>query len=177
MLDLLKTQPLRPDEIDGITVRLSENYATVLRNHLPQTGLAAKFSIEFAMASAVVANRVSLTELTDAFVRRQDVQSLMSKVKVETNTDYDPEEPAASVADQVIVRRRAGDDLESERVNRARGHAKKPSAGRLFAKLKLSLAGRRTWTCCVFRALAGYEALPPISRLVLIRVTATRAPD
>lgn len=144
MLDLLKTQSLRPDEIDGITVRLSENYATVLRNHLPQTGLAAKFSIEFAMASALVANRVSLTELTDAFVRRQDVQNMMGKVKVETNTDYDPDEPAASVADQVIVRRRAGDDLESERVSRARGHAEKPlGEGELFAKFESCLlAGR-----------------------------------
>jgi 2-methylcitrate dehydratase PrpD len=92
----------------------------------------------------VVANRVSLTELTDAFVRRQDVQSLMSKVKVETNTDYDPKEPAASVADQVIVRRRAGDDLESERVSRARGHAEKPlGEGELFAKFESCLlAGR-----------------------------------
>jgi 2-methylcitrate dehydratase PrpD len=137
MLDLLKAQPLRPDEIDGITVRLSENYATILRNHLPQTGLSAKFSIEFAMASAVVANRVGLTELTDAFVRRQDVQDLMSKVKVETNTDYDPDQPGASVADQVIVRRRAGGELESERVSRARGHAEKPlGESELFAKFE-----------------------------------------
>ena len=144
MLDLLKTQPLRPDEIDGITVRLSENYATILRNHLPQTGLAAKFSIEFAMASAVVANRVGLTELTDAFVRRQDVQDLMGKVKIETNTDYDPDQPGASVADQVIVRRREGGELEGERVSRARGHAEKPlGESELFAKFENCLqAGR-----------------------------------
>jgi len=92
----------------------------------------------------VLANRVSLTELTDDFVRRQDVQNLMSKVKVETNTDYDPEEPAASVADQVIVRRRAGNDLESGRVNRARGHADNPlGEGELFAKFEnCLLAGR-----------------------------------
>jgi 2-methylcitrate dehydratase PrpD len=146
MLDLLKTQPLRPDEIAGITVRLSENYATILRNHLPQTGLAAKFSIEFAMASAVVANRVGLTELTDAFVQRRDVQDLMNRVKVETNTDYDPHQPGASVADQVVVRLRAGDELESDRVTRARGHAEKPlGENELFAKFEnCLLAGRST---------------------------------
>jgi 2-methylcitrate dehydratase PrpD len=146
MLDLLQTQPLRPDEIAGITVRLSENYATILRNHLPQTGLAAKFSIEFAMASAVVANRVGLTELTDAFVQRRDVQALMGRVKVETNTDYDPDQPGASVADQVSVRLRAGNALESERVARARGHAEKPlGESELFAKFEnCLLAGRST---------------------------------
>lgn len=146
MLDLLKAQPVRPDEIAGITVRLSENYATILRNHLPQTGLAAKFSIEFAMASAVVANRVGLTELTDAFVQRQDVQDVMSRVKVETNTDYDPDQSGASVADQVIVRLRTGDELESERVTRARGHADKPlGESELFAKFEnCLLVGRST---------------------------------
>ncbi len=146
MLDLLKTHPLRPDEIEGITVRLSENYATILRNHLPQTGLAAKFSIEFAMASSVVANRVGLTELTDSFVQRREVQDLMGRVKVETNTDYDPQQAGASVADQAIVRLRAGGELESERVARARGHAEKPlREDELFAKFEnCLLAGRST---------------------------------
>lgn len=146
MLDLLKAHPLRPDEIEGITVRLSENYATILRNHLPQTGLAAKFSIEFAMASSVVASRVGLTELTDAFVQRRDVQDLMGRVKVETNTDYDPQQAGASVADQAIVRLRAGGELESERVARARGHAEKPlREEELFAKFEnCLLAGRST---------------------------------
>jgi 2-methylcitrate dehydratase PrpD len=162
MLDLLKAQPLRPDDIDGITVRLSENYATILRNHLPQTGLAAKFSIEFAMTSAVVANRVGLTELTDAFVRRQDVQDLMGKVKIETNTDYDPDQPGASVADQVIVRRRAGGELEGERVSRARGHAEKPlGESELFAKFENCLqAGRSAVAPAVlFARLQGMEGV------------------
>ena len=145
MLDLLKTHPLRADEIASITVRLSENYATILRNHRPQTGLAAKFSIEFAMASSVVTNRVGLTELTDAFVQRQDVQELMGRVKVETNTDYDPNYPGASIADQVIVRLRTGAELESERVTRARGHAEKPlREDELFAKFENCLVVGRS---------------------------------
>lgn len=137
MLDLLKVNPLRPHDIAGITVRLSENYATILRNHLPQTGLAAKFSIEFAMASSVVANRVGLTELTDAFVQRRDVQDLMGRVKVETNTDYDPDQSGASVADQVVVRLCAGEELESTPVARALGHAENPlGEDELFAKFE-----------------------------------------
>lgn len=141
MLDLLKEHPLRPADIDGITVRVSENYATILRNHRPDTGLAAKFSMEFVMASAVVANRVGLSELTDDFVRRRDVQDLMARVVVETNTDYDPDQSGASIADQVTVRLRSGGNLEGERVHRARGHAEKPlNEGDLFAKFEDCLA-------------------------------------
>jgi len=145
MLDLLKERPVQAGEIDSVTVHLSENYATILRNHAPQTGLAAKFSMEFAMASSVVANRVGLTELTDDFVRRPEVQALMGKVKVVTNTDYDPSSPGASVADQVVVGLKSGEILEGERVKRARGHADKPlSEADLYAKFENCLEVGRT---------------------------------
>src|SRR5690606_17263192 len=55
---------------------------TMLRNSRPKTGLAAKFSMEFAMASAVIARKVGLSELTDEFVSRRDVQSMLERVEV-----------------------------------------------------------------------------------------------
>ena len=73
-----------------ITVNISDYFATVLRNHRPETGLAAKFSMEFAMASGIVAKRVGLRELTDEFVQRPDIQALMRKVEIVTTTEYDP---------------------------------------------------------------------------------------
>src|SRR5574341_582806 len=137
MLDLVARRPIDPARIDRITVSLSDTHATILRNHAPQTGLAAKFSIEFAMAAAVIARRVGLGELTDAFVRRADVQALMRRVSVETNRNYDPEMPGASVWDQVRVRLVDGTVLESEQVRRARGHATRPlSDDELFEKFR-----------------------------------------
>ncbi|MDB5804209.1 MAG: hypothetical protein JWN73_1531 [Betaproteobacteria bacterium] len=41
-----------------------------MRNHLPQTGLEAKFSVEFALASPLVAGNAGLAQLDDAFVRQ-----------------------------------------------------------------------------------------------------------
>jgi 2-methylcitrate dehydratase PrpD len=144
MIDLVNEHSLRANDIDDITVSLSEKYATILRNHRPQTGLAAKFSIEFAMASSVIANRVGLGELTDAFVQRPDVQELMSRVRVETNVDYDPEQPGASVADQVMVRLKSKTTFRGEPVKWARGHSKKPlDEHDLFSKFENCLqAGR-----------------------------------
>src|SRR6185437_15574398 len=73
MLDLMSTTPVKPEEVQKIPVEISDYYSTVLRNHSPQTGLAAKFSMEFAMASGVVARRVGLRELTDQFVQRPEI--------------------------------------------------------------------------------------------------------
>jgi 2-methylcitrate dehydratase PrpD len=144
MLELLARHPLEPEEVERITVSLSETHALILRNHRPQTGLEAKFSIEFAMACAIVARRAGLGEYTDAFVQRPDVQRLLPRVHVETNQNYDPEQPGASLWDQVRVDLVSGASLESEKVHRAKGHADRPlSESELFEKFRGCLeAGR-----------------------------------
>ena len=89
MLDLVNSSPIKADEVEKITVKISDYFSTVLRNHQPDTGLAAKFSIEFCMASGIIAQRVGLRELTDAFVQRPDIQALMKKVEIVTTSTYD----------------------------------------------------------------------------------------
>jgi len=144
MLELLATHPLKPAEIARITVTLSKTHSLILRNHLPQTGLEAKFSMEFAMAMAVIARRASLGEYTDEFVRRPEVQQLMPRVGLVINEDYDPEMPGASRWDQVTVELTDGRKIQSEQVRRARGHAERPlGEAELFDKFRTCLdAGR-----------------------------------
>jgi len=140
VLDLVSRRPIDPSRVDRIVVSLSDTYATILRNHAPQTGLAAKFSIEFAMAAALTARRVGLGELTDTFVRQADIQQLMRRVVVETNRNYDPETPGASVYDQVRVHLDDGTVLETEQVRHARGHATRPlPEAELFEKFRACL--------------------------------------
>src|SRR5262245_10103562 len=137
MLELLARHPLKPADIERITVSISDTHSLILRNHQPQTGLAAKFSMEFAMAAAVISRRAGLAEYTDGFVKRPDVQELMRRVGVETNQNYDPEISGASVFDQVRVELVGGGVVESEKVARAKGHADRPlSEGELFDKFR-----------------------------------------
>jgi 2-methylcitrate dehydratase PrpD len=137
MPDLLAHHPLQPEEIEKITVSLSDTHALILRNHRPQTGLEAKFSIEFAMAAAVIARRAGLPEYNDAFVRRPEIQALMRKVVIETNQKYDAEVSGASVWDQVRVDLVSGGSVDSEKVGRAMGHADRPlSEAELFEKFR-----------------------------------------
>ncbi|MGI4797531.1 MAG: MmgE/PrpD family protein [Janthinobacterium lividum] len=126
MLDLVREHDVKPSDVAAVTVTLSENFATILRNHLPQTGLGAKFSIEFAMACALIARRVGLGELTDDFVRRADVQALMPLVSVQISTEPDPGYPGAALNDRVTIDLRAGGSLSGEPVHRARGHIDNP---------------------------------------------------
>jgi 2-methylcitrate dehydratase PrpD len=140
MLELLARQPLKPADIERITVSISDTHSLILRNHEPQTGLAAKFSMEFAMAAAVISRRAGLAEYTDGFVKRPEVQELMRRVRVETNQNYDPEVSGASVFDLVRVELVGGRVVESEKVARAKGHADRPlSEDELFEKFRICL--------------------------------------
>jgi len=120
MLALQQEHQWTPGEIANIDVSISGRNATVLRNHEPKTGLAGKFSIEFAMACAVIAGRVGLAQVSDEFVSRDDVQALMPKVTVTINPEEDPESGYAPY-DWVTVRLADGRTIESERVRDARG--------------------------------------------------------
>jgi len=140
MLDLLAQHPLKPADIAQITVSLSQTHSLILRNHTPQTGLEGKFSMEFAMAAAVISRRAGLGEYTDEFVRRPEVQELMRGVRLVTNENYDPVQIGASVYDQVTVELANGERLQSEQVRRARGHAELPlGEAELFDKFRTCL--------------------------------------
>ena len=162
VLDLMAAHPLRADEVKQVTVKISDYFATVLRNHAPDTGLAAKFSIEFAMASGIIARRVGLRELTDDFVRRDDVQALMRRVRTETTAEYDPDLPGAAFADQVTVETTDGRVLAGEKVARATGHATRPlSEAQIYDKFADCLAAGASDipAATLFARLKGLEGI------------------
>lgn len=125
LLSLLAARRVAPEDVERLEVTLSKEHALALRNAQPQTALAAKFSVQFAMACALVAGRVSLAELTDEFVMRPDVQALMPKVQITIDPKYDPQMPGAAYADRVTLVTLDGIS-RSEAVRRASGHAQNP---------------------------------------------------
>ena len=98
LLDLLRRRPVPADQVRRIDVSMSREHATVLRNHAPSTALAAKFSIEFAMAAALVQGKVGLVELDDSFVLSDAVQRLFPLVHVTHAQRYDAATPGAAWA-------------------------------------------------------------------------------
>jgi 2-methylcitrate dehydratase PrpD len=134
----------------------------VLRNRQPDTGLAAKFSIQFAMASGIIAKRVGLRELTDDFVQRPDVQALMRKVEVVTTSEYDPEMPGAAPFDTVSVDLNDGRTIAGDPVARATGHPSRPlSDEQLYDKFAdcLEAGGSEIPADVLFRRLSEIRSI------------------
>lgn len=125
LLELKKEYDLSPSRIRLITTSISRRNAAILRNNLPQTALEAKFSMQFAMATAVLSGRVSLAELNDDFVQRYDVQALMKIVKVEV---LDNELPGSGHApfDWVAIETKDGNLIASRKIEHAAGAFEEP---------------------------------------------------
>jgi 2-methylcitrate dehydratase PrpD len=135
MLDVCRDHALAVPQIASVAIEIGETQAAMLRNHRPQNALDAKFSAEFAIAAAAVAGHCGLAELTDAFVRRPDVQDMFPKVRTSTRSDKLREEPALAAHDRVEVALRDGRKLASEAIAYPRGHFKRPvDAAALWTK-------------------------------------------
>src|SRR5258708_37963161 len=51
-----------------------------LIHHQPQTGLQAKFSMEFCMAALLLERKATLAGFTDDYVKRPEVQGMIRRV-------------------------------------------------------------------------------------------------
>jgi len=89
------------------------------------------------MASALTAGRAGLSELTDGFVRRPEVQSVMGKVKIATTDTVAEDDPIFAAFDKIDVTLADGKHLASPELRHARGHWSLPlHADELWAKFR-----------------------------------------
>ncbi len=133
-LDLIERHDLKADQVARIRVSTGEIQLRMLRNSRPQTGLEAKFSMQFAMAAALVARKIGLVELTDGFVRRPEVQAIFPRLSFETTTALMPGS-AFAPADAVEIVTTGGQSLNSGPVQYAKGSFQRPlSPAELWSK-------------------------------------------
>lgn len=140
MIDLAGAHDLSPSDVTEIRVKIGETQRLMLRNHAPQNGLEAKFSIEFALASALVARQVGLAQLTDTFVRRPDVIAAMRKVVCTTTPEVMHDLPLAP-ADEVSVKLTSGRIIAHDPVAFARGSWANPMEEPEFRAKFMDCAG------------------------------------
>ena len=125
MLSLLAKTPFQPDEVECIDVESNKAQFSNLVQTNPQNVLDAKFSMEFAMACAVIAKRCTREEFTIDFVHRPDVRNLISRTRriyVETK---------GHEGDGLIVHLKDGRRLE-QRFTYPLGHARRPAPPEAF---------------------------------------------
>ena len=126
VVDLAGREDLRPEAVRSVQATIGVAQASMLRNHTPTTALEAKFSLEFAVASALTARAVGLGQLTDEFVNRSSVRETMKKLEIATVESACPIEPAFAFSDRVRIRLEDGRTLDSGEIRFARGNAQLP---------------------------------------------------
>ncbi|MBU1361338.1 MAG: MmgE/PrpD family protein, partial [Gammaproteobacteria bacterium] len=136
VLELLREEAVDPGAIRGVTVSISARNRSTLRYAAPRTAAEAKFSMPFAMASALVAGRCSLAELRDDFVGRADVRAMMERVDVAIDAREDKTRPGEAPQDTVRLDIADG-RVRTRAVDYVRGGPEVPLApGELFAKFE-----------------------------------------
>jgi 2-methylcitrate dehydratase PrpD len=126
ILDLVTANDVKPADVKEVHASVGVTQASMLRNHAPVTGLEAKFSLEFAVASALVARKVGLRELTDEFVTQPQVREMMTRVRTSTTDTHCPVEPIFAFTDRATIELKDGRRLDTGEIRFARGNAKLP---------------------------------------------------
>jgi 2-methylcitrate dehydratase PrpD len=124
-LGLVERHDLKPDAVERIHVSTGATQLRMLRNSRPQTGLEAKFSMQFAMASALIARKVGLDQVTDGFVSRPEVQAIFDRVSL-NGTDALMAGTAFAPADSVEIITKNGETFRSGPIEYAKGSHQLP---------------------------------------------------
>ncbi len=139
VLDLQKERPIPFAEVAGVDLLTNYRATVPLIHKRPQTGLEAKFSMQYAVAAALHDGKVTLGSFEDAAVRRPAIQAFFPRVTVR---EADP--PLFPRWTELTVRLRSGEAI-SRRVELLRGSAKSPlSDGELIEKAA---------DCCAYSGL------------------------
>ena len=81
LLDMIAERPIPPSEVEWVRVTVGARDLKALIHKRPQTGLEGKFSMEYAVAAALLDEEVGLRSFTDAAVQRPEAQALLRKVE------------------------------------------------------------------------------------------------
>lgn len=120
LLDLRAEHALTLENVASVDIRVSRDALAPLIHHRPQSGLEAKFSMEYAAAAALLDGGVKLSSFLDSAVLRPEIQIFLPKVTASEQGDTLMPRWA-----EIAVRRTDGATLTA-RIEVLRGSAERP---------------------------------------------------
>jgi len=174
---LVRRYRVEAGTVKTVHVHLGTAQAAMLRNHRPDTGVEAKFSLEFAIAAALVAGGIGLCQVQDDFVRRADVRNQFDKVRIHLREGCREDQPSLAQSDRVLLELDDGRMLDSGEVQYAIGDAFNPMS---FDDLRRKfddcvVAAGETDRGGLFDALCQLEHCPDVGELELAHAQAPNA--
>ena len=80
LLRLIQKYHIAPADVEKVDVGTNHNMPNALIHHHPQTGLQGKFSMEFCLSVLLLERRAVLSQFTDEYVRRPEVQDMIRRI-------------------------------------------------------------------------------------------------
>lgn len=81
LFQLLGEHQIATEEVESVSIGFLPGSDTALLSSNPSTGLEGKFSIEYAVAAALLDRRITLETFTDDMVSRPRIRELIGKVR------------------------------------------------------------------------------------------------
>jgi len=80
LLRLIQKNNIAPADVEKVDVGTNHNMPNALIHHHPQTGLQGKFSMEFCLSVLLLERRAVLSQFTDEYVQRPEVQDMIRRI-------------------------------------------------------------------------------------------------
>jgi 2-methylcitrate dehydratase PrpD len=119
LMTILERRPTAPDEIESIEIEIDSFLLPMVPYHDPQTGLEAKYSLEYDLATIALDGRAGLHQYSDTAVLRPEARALMQRVTTS------PVEELRKPESRVVLTLKDGETLE-ESVNVSHGSPSDP---------------------------------------------------
>lgn len=141
MLDILKENTVDESQIDSIRVGVSLLGPRELVCHSPKNKTEAKFSMEYAMAAAIVFGKVNLEEFTEESVHDPRIEALIPKIMMEVDSELAKLGFIGTAPAKIKILLKDGGKLEGK-CDLAKGNPEKPLSDREIEEKFLQCASR-----------------------------------
>lgn len=125
-IDIARQPGFALDDVERVEVAIGTGQAAMARHQRPRTSLEARYSVEFTVASGLVAQAAGFAQLQQGFIDLPAVQRLLSATSVTRIDERSTDDPIFSPSDRVRVFTRSGRVFDSGEVRYPRGHAQLP---------------------------------------------------
>jgi 2-methylcitrate dehydratase PrpD len=125
ILHLVETCNILPHEVESVECGVPYLHPRVLAYHAPRNSLEGKFSMEFAMAIALLDRAAGLEQFTDSKVLAAETQQLMKRVHMYIHPEQRTRQSLESEFALVTVRLHDGREY-SHRVDKPKGYPENP---------------------------------------------------
>ena len=139
ILDLRRREGFTADDVDAVDVEVDSMAPGLLTYARPATGLEGKFSMPFCAAAAIAYGRVGIDTFEIETIRKPEIQRLLPRVTLRTNTAFDSTTPLSHA--RVTIRLRDGRVL-TQSADGARGYPARPASDEEL-RAKFSQCARR----------------------------------